>query len=177
MPDAPRRDVDAREGRLRAKAARAECRVGLRAAIPAIGAEKQDRRAREVEVVDRVAVRQVERGERLDDAVSAARDVVQVDDIDAERRTEAADELGPRLALLAREFEGAHAAVRPMCFDLPRGADGDREMVPVAVPRCIDQRSCVMLGAAAVAVDHVQDAMRRRRRERVGEHLQWTIVP
>ena len=152
------------------EAARAERRVGLRAAVHSVDAEEQDRRAREVEVVDRVTVGNVERSERLDDAVAAARDVVQVDDVDAEGRAEAADEIGPRLALLAHELERAHRAVRLVRLDLPARADRDREVVPIVVSRRVDQCARVVLGAAAVAVDHVQHTVRRRRREGIVGH-------
>jgi hypothetical protein len=86
------------------------------------------------------AVRKVKRGERLDDPVAAARDVVQVDDVDAKDRT-ARRRSRPRLAVRART-EGAHAPVRPVRFDLPARADRDREMVtPAARDASISERA------------------------------------
>ena len=65
MRGAPCDDVDVRERRLRREAARTERWVGLRAAIHPVDAEEQDRRTREIEIVDRVGIRDIERRERL----------------------------------------------------------------------------------------------------------------
>src|SRR5512132_1105830 len=48
-----------------------------------------------------------------------------------------------------------------MRLELPAVADGDRKVMPVAVARRVDQRARVMLGAAAVPVNHMEHAVRR----------------
>jgi hypothetical protein len=45
-----------------------------------------------------------------------------------------------------------------MDLDLPARADGNREMVSVPGPRCVDQSARMMFRATAMAMDHVQDA-------------------
>ena len=79
------------------KAGATDGRIGFLVAVAAVGTEEQDRRAREIEVVHRVAVGHADRGERFDDALAAARNVVQMDQSDPECRADSADELGPCL--------------------------------------------------------------------------------
>ncbi len=57
-------------------------------------------------------------------------------------------------------------------LDLPARADRDREVVTIVVSRRVDQCARMVLGAAAVAVDHVQHTVRRRRREGIGHALE-----
>ncbi len=158
MAIAPGDDVDPGIGRLRAEAARAKRRIGLRTAVHAVDAEEQDRRACERKVVRGVAIGNVERGERLENAVATTGDVVEVDDIDAKSRANPADERRPRLAIVAGEIEGAHGSVVLVRLELPTVADRDGEVVAIPGARRIDQRARVMLGAAAVPVDHMEDA-------------------
>ena len=51
-----------------------------------------------------------------------------------------------------------------MLLDLPRVTDGEREIVAITRARRRDQRARMVLGAAAVPVDHVQHAVRGRAR-------------
>ena len=111
--------------------------------------------------MDRVAPGQPQRRQRFEQAFAAARDVVQVDEPDPEGRAEAAEERRQALAVTARERVTAHAAVVQVLLDLPGAPHGDRQEVPAAAPRRVDQRAGVVLGSAAVAVHDVQDAERR----------------
>ena len=78
----------------------------------------------------------------------------------------------------AREFERPHrAAVLMVLLDLPAVADGDRQMMAIPVARSIDQRTRVMLGAAAVAMNDVQDAVGRPSRWSLGFHANRAGVP
>ncbi len=107
MARPPRRDVDAGEPGPGAEAARAGRGVGHRAAIHAVGPEERDRRAREIEVVHRVAVGKIEAREGFDHPVATAGNVVQVDEVDAERRGDAAEKCRPRFVGQPPEIEGA----------------------------------------------------------------------
>ena len=71
-------------------------------------------------------------------------------------------------SLPAREFERPHRAAVLMGLDLPAVADGDRQMMAIPVARSIDQRTRVMLGAAAVAMNDVQHAVGRPSRWSLG---------
>ena len=93
--------------------------------------------------------------------VAASGDVVQVDERDAERSADAADQPGPGLRPRHGEVERDHSAVRAVLLDLPAILDRDREVVAPAIAGTRDQRAHVRLGAAAVVMDDVQDAARR----------------
>ena len=71
---------------------------------------------------------------------------------------DAADERDPALVLAPRELEGAQRAVVEMFLDLPAIADGEGDAVPPLGARHVDQRTHVVLGAATVVMQDVQDA-------------------
>ncbi len=155
---APAHHVDVLELGLRSKTGLAAQRIRLAAAIRAVGTEERDRRATERDVVDRVAVRQAQRRQRLQQAVPTAGDVVQVQELDPERGADPAQEVRPAFARGSREVVPAHVAVVEMLLELPLLADRDDEVMPVAPARAVDERAGVVLRASAVAVDDVQDA-------------------
>jgi hypothetical protein len=71
-----------------------------------------------------VAVRDVDAGERLQQTVAAAGNVVQVDQVDAETRADAAEEIAPRLGWQAAEIVRPRSIARVL-LELPLVADGD----------------------------------------------------
>jgi hypothetical protein len=81
-----------------------------------------------------------------------------MDERDAERCADAADERVPRLLRPALQVERDDAAVGAMLLDLPSVADGDREVVAPVLARSRDQCAHMRLRAAAMIVDHVEDA-------------------
>ena len=163
---APRDDVDAGEGRLRGEARAAGRGIGLRTAVHPVGSQERDRRAPGVDVVHRVAERQVDRGERRQQAVATRGDVVHVDEADAQRRAQAAEEVAPGLVRQALEVEHDGPAVGAMRLDAPAVAHRDRDRVAAASARGRDQRAHVRLRAAALMVQHVQHPGRLRGVER-----------
>ncbi len=74
------------------------------------------------------------------------------------RRADSADELGPPLGGAAAKVERAHRAGLEMLLDLPEISDGNGEIVAPPGPRRVDQGARMVLGAAPVPVDDVQDA-------------------
>src|SRR4029453_12905238 len=52
----------------------------------------------------------------------------------------------------------------------------DRKMMAVAIARWIDQRACVMLGTAAVPVNHMEHSVRRPVQRSVTRHRDSSIA-
>ena len=159
----PAHDVDVRERGCALKARTTHRRIRFLVAIVTVHAEEQDRRTCEAQIVHRVAVWHVKRRQCRDDAVATAGNVVQMNEIDRRTaRTDPADEVGPWLARPADMIERAHDAVSPVLFDLPGITQGDRKIVAITRARCVDQRTCMVLGSASVTVNHVQHAVAAR---------------
>jgi hypothetical protein len=121
-------DVDAGELGLRGKAGGADRSVGHRTAIAVPRIEEGYRRAGEVEIVHRVAERRVEAGERLQQTVAAAGNVVKVDQVDAKACADAAQKIAPRLGWQAAEIVRPRGIAGAL-LELPFVADGDQQIM------------------------------------------------
>src|SRR6266498_6045957 len=157
----PAHDVGCGECGLRIEATLACREIGLAAAEAALGSGQRDRRASEPEVVHGDAVAKIECAQRLEHAFATRRQMVHVDERDVERRRDCADEIAPRFGPFTLEREYPHIAVIATLFDAPAVTEDDREVMTIRAGRSLDQRSNMLLGAAA-AVEHMQHARPRR---------------
>ena len=155
----PLRDVDGRELRLAGEALATRGEIGFPPTVPSIGTQQCNRRAGETEVVDRVAEGQPESVQRLQQSGPATEDVVEVQQIDAERCAQTADEMSPALVGLPAKIEESNAAIRVMLLDSPGIARRYRQVVALVHAKAADERADMALRSAAVAMDNVQDPL------------------
>src|SRR5450759_2634922 len=122
MLGAPGLDVDVGERRLCGKAGGAYRGVGNGAAVDLFRIQESDRRAREIQIMHGVAVRQFGLGKRADQTVAAAGNVVQVDHLDAKPGAQTRQKLGPALARKPLKIVASYRSLSVL-LELPFVAD------------------------------------------------------
>ena len=160
MPGAPGFDIDGGEVRLRPETGSAHGGVGDGAAVVLFRVQKSDRGTREIQIMHGVAVRQFGFGERADQTVAAARNVVQVDQLDSKPGAQPRQKFAPSLMDESLKIVASNFSLSVL-LELPFIADRDQQVVVKCRGRRRNQRPHVVFRPAAVAVDHVQQSGQR----------------